>query len=1536
MIRESWFFCFQRIPNPVPMKIPFVASDRARGVSRGILTLALLSQATSFDLHAAETVDPPALEFASGLPGKQVRLTWLAETGVRYRIEKSSTLATGGAGGWTQVALVEAAAAETSWTDPEATTTKSFYRISQPVAEVFSIAPPVISTTGGELVIGGQGIPAGSFLVLEFDGQTLQVPLTVAGGGMWDASVVGQFSEDSSVIVIGIVDGSGTPVVLLNAPIRVTATGRALDAPASLPPAAPVPQMASNPIPGVGIVVKRNPGSSTARMGGGKVSLQDFHFFQAASGGGKGRATFKEFTLTKRSGHPINIGSVTGGGGAGKASFKEFTVTKKTDTASINIGSVTGGGGAGKATFKEFTVTKRSDHNINIGSVTGGGGAGKASFKEFTVTKKTDTAVMMSHSDHFTLQGIHSASVSPLLAMWLSKKGYDYYQAKSDMNASGMHSNPFFNESQNTGAMPVHDNSGLPGEVRIPVSALSLSCPAGPNIDWVCTYRSMVPVSSGHGPGWDFSYNISIEPLPAGAGAAATRVAIRDGQGRRDIFHRQPDGSFTCLGMFREGRFDGETFTLTFADTGKWVFLPLNDRFAPGKISTITDRNAVALTCSYDAVGKLRSVSSQFGQSISVAFTGDQISGLTDHTGRAVSFSYYGSGVPGGSEGDLLAITCPQDSGQPPAAGPVSFTYSTGSPDPRLNGNLLSATDGAGRLLGAFTYSSATDPLHIDFDTCASAGRFKTGHVTLNRRELLPPGVSPKGGYTIFEIDEIGRVSETVCDRMHRPVSCKVFTGFSTPNVPVTSSGNRPSGKLRASDPDFFETTCAYNADSLCTRLTHPDGSQEVTTYDRDFRRDCPVREGGNPRVMTLRTAGGEERSVTCDYLPGFGSHRTNSPGHKTVNEITLRLADGGITAVDDWETPVVRVVSAHGQVTTCGYDPQGNLTSVTSPVPGRGSLYQYNGLGQLTSATILNGSGPSFTDTCAYDSGPGFLGSVVSDSGGLDLTTTFAHDALGRVIRVIDPRGNDELHGYNALDQIVEIQSPPVPERIATSFHYDAAGALARCDVEHRGADGQLDSANPAYSSFLVYDDHGQLVRTAEEERPVDGSSVLVPDTLGIENFAACDLTLNDAGECVRLSTPAACRAQATDLVCDFTCDERGMLHRIHDGGTGNPAAVTTECDYDLFGAMTRCAVIGQGFVSESLATFDGFHRLSSETDPMGNACYFKYGNDGYATCSVFGEVNDVPGSADNVLLSKTSSKSGYTTRRRVEVLKSNRTQNPNGTPAVGDPFGGGDVPLEAKGWTRIKNKGSLEARTAFFGVETEDETITCDRFTVGGEITPEVTVIDRSPAGLVQQISRNGDVLETCTYDSAGRLASSSNGACTLAVTRDANGQVLLCGKTDHFRIPGTPDKTFSVTRVLDALGRCIQSTDGSGNVSTCSYDSLGRPVAATLNPAACKSAPLTMAARPPVRSACRCQRIPTATATLKCCPARSSVAVNSATARTRTDIVLPSPATPSAAKSAATIRIRPSKSGASIPSAAITSGDVRTKACARRAMI
>ena len=149
------------------------------------------------------------------------------------------------------------------------------------------------------------------------------------------------------------------------------------------------------------------------------------------------------------------------------------------------------------------------------------------------------------------------------------------------------------------------------------------------------------------------------------------------------------------------------------------------------------------------------------------------------------------------------------------------------------------------------------------------------GNVTLSRGR---PGTEPPGGfdpsaaYVVYENDELGHVTETICDRMHRPTSIRNFTGFATPGEPITAATNRPAGKLRAADPDYFEMTCLYNGQHLCTRITMPDGEQERTTYEYDLNRACPLRERANPRVCTLVSSGGEQRTASMEFLPGFGS----------------------------------------------------------------------------------------------------------------------------------------------------------------------------------------------------------------------------------------------------------------------------------------------------------------------------------------------------------------------------------------------------------------------------------------------------------------------------------------------------------------------------------------------------------------------------------------------------------------------------------------------------------------------------------------
>jgi len=46
------------------------------------------------------------------------------------------------------------------------------------------------------------------------------------------------------------------------------------------------------------------------------------------------------------------------------------------------------------------------------------------------------------------------ALIAALLAVFASKKGYDYYQAKSSAASAGLQYNPAFTASQNTGTMP--------------------------------------------------------------------------------------------------------------------------------------------------------------------------------------------------------------------------------------------------------------------------------------------------------------------------------------------------------------------------------------------------------------------------------------------------------------------------------------------------------------------------------------------------------------------------------------------------------------------------------------------------------------------------------------------------------------------------------------------------------------------------------------------------------------------------------------------------------------------------------------------------------------------------------------------------------------------------------------------------------------------------------------------------------------------------------------------------------------------------
>ncbi len=1398
--------------KPITMKTPVDFPRHFRQFSKVLLMVAF-SQILALKGSAQST--EPLLEFSTGLVGQQVRLRWVAEPGARYRIEKSSDLSDGG---WQEVALVETSTAQAVWVDPVKTTVKLFYRITRPQAEVFSLEPPVISVAGGEILIRGQLLPPGSFLVFEIDRKTFSFPLEPVAGqpGMWRASISGGVVA-GIVIAARIVESNGTTICPVPQTIEITATGFATDAPPWLPPGAPVPQQLSNPIPGIGIVVKKNPGTIAPPD---RVTGNPDQDCDDLAGGASIIAMWasrKGYEYYRAGSHMASAGSYNNP--AYQSNQHEGTMPSRMKA-------------------EEKANRTKCANNLRTG---GGMGTGKVSMSDLSVMR-------------------------------------------------GAAADPHAINTKGTGG-----NRGIIGEVMLEFCPLSLDCPAGPQLACDLTYRSMVSSGSpsSFGPGWTCAYDISV------VRQGAAHVKVFDGGGRADTYVLQPDGSYTCDGMFRSGRFDGETFTLTFADQGKWVFCPLEDSPRAGKISSIRDRNNVALTCDYDGSGLLSSVSSTFGQSLT--FTrggGGEVTRVTDHTGRYCDFNYTG--------GVLSTVSCPLVDGAPPLAGATTFTYTRGFPDPRRNNNLTACRDGAGRLLCAFTYADQTDPLAVDYD-CVVSSRCSDSSVVPSATTTY---TAVGGSLLVCDSDELGRLTETLCDRQHRPVQIRQYTGFCIAGDPVTSSSNRPTGKLRSTDPDFYQTTCSYNAQHCPVVVTDPDGLQTRSIYNWDLAKGKGLAlQRGNLRVCTLRAPGGEERTISMTYLQGFGStecggtgsdivakggmttdvcrwdnsssRQENIAGPGGLPKITPKIskeshgkssmADGGAgggginylseSAVaayqskkgwDNYQgrtytqgrfsletdgkmkeeggrhTPfqnkfVSSLTTTLGQTFTNSFDGVGNAIACGTPISGAGCDMTYNALGQITSIVTLNGPGSSFTDEFTYDPASKFCSSVIRDPAGLHLTESCTRDALGRVTSVTDARGFDTLCSYDALDRCIAIQSAVVGgSRITTNCSYDAGGLLSRCDVEQRDATGALSATNPAYSSLCIRASATcplAVSRFAVENRPVDLPAGADPSSVGIENFDVCDFTYDACGQLLETRTPAACLAQPVDQVCSYQYDERGLLYRGVSGGLGAVTSVTTQCDYTAACDLSRCATLGTSLAESPTSTYDydSFRRCISSTDPMGNVETFSYDNQGYVTCSLFGELDDVVGSANNVLLARRKAKTGE--------VKGTIMKGFAGVASDGEP------PIQALTLPGIGNacyELKVKNGDAFLDFFTEDETNTVERFTPGSAAPPvlETSVCDRSPAGLLQSMSTNGDTLLTCAYDSAARRYFCADGTCSISLTLDACDNVLSCARTDLSSVGGVPGKTFTNAFAYDALGRCIRVAEG-GSITTCDFDSLGREI-------------------------------------------------------------------------------------------------------------
>lgn len=475
------------------------------------------------------------------------------------------------------------------------------------------------------------------------------------------------------------------------------------------------------------------------------------------------------------------------------------------------------------------------------------------------------------------------------------------------------------------------------------------------------------------GPGWTHAYNWSLRDSGA-------RVEVRRGDGRRDTFTRNADGSyarppdlFDTLTRSPDG-----SFTLTLPSQASYDFSasgqlarirePAGNQIALGysgaNLILITDTAGRAVTLTYDAAGHLTTLSDPLGRRVTYAYDGaGRLARVIDRAGGTWRYAYDGVSQ------HLTSITDPD--GRPR----VTNTYDA-------QGRVVQQRDG----LGALTIMS-----YASGQTTLTDPRGHTTTYTFDSRMRVLSQSDPVGTatYTIAYAYDASGNRTSVTDRNSNRTD---FSYDARGNL-LTKTDPSPDGSVARP-----VTTFAYDARNNLTKLTDALGAGTTFAYDGATNVLLSVARQIDPSTMaTTRYEYGDPAN------PGLPTRLTSPRGN------TGALPDPTYA-------------------TTLGYDPQGNLVRRTDP-DGALTTFAYDPVGRLTSFVDPDGNAPGaipadHTWQVSYDA----LDREVSRTDPLGNTIRTAYDGAGDRTSVTDRNGNVTSYGYDQNARLASVQQRPDP----------------------------------------------------------------------------------------------------------------------------------------------------------------------------------------------------------------------------------------------------------------------------------------------------------------------------------------------------------------------------------------------------------------------------------------------------------------------------------------------------------------------------
>ena len=694
------------------------------------------------------------------------------------------------------------------------------------------------------------------------------------------------------------------------------------------------------------------------------------------------------------------------------------------------------------------------------------------------------------------------------------------------------------------------------------------------------TYNSGSFFQGRYGYGWQLNYDLRYITNDANGNV----IVVREDD-RTDIFVKQPDGTFRSTYGVRDTlqEYTPDRYVLTDRQGVKYWFESADHHY----VTRIEDLNGNALALSYNPSRELIAVTDASGRQLTLTYTANKLTTITDPAGRVWHYAYDG-------DGNLAQVTDPM-------GGTTQYGYTAECHD------LVSVTDARGNTQ-TITYNSSYQVAALG--TCC--GSLSFSYQPAQRQTTVTDG---NGHATLYRYDGRKRVAE-IEDALGQVTSRTWDAAYHLTGV---------------TDANGHSTTYTYDARSNLLTETDALGHVAVTTWHPTFNRPATVTDAnGHTTTYTYDTHANLLSSVdplgqATTYV--YDSHgqvtdQTNARGYTTHwtydgdgNVTGETDALGGVTAYSyDAIGNQLTVTDANDHTTAFGYDALSQLVVITDAM-GYNIDYSYDPVGNRIGERDENGELTRY----GYDE----LNRLEVITDALGCITEYSYDPVGNRIGEIDGNGHPTAYGYDALDRLATITDAagytidysydPVGNVIGetdenghtTAYGYDAVDRLA---VITDALGYTIDySYDPVGNRIGERDENGALTRYGYDklDRPV-----VITDALGYTLDYSYDPVGNRSGETDENGHPTAYGYDALDRLVVIT-DALGYTFDYGYDPVGNRIGETDANGYTTaygYDALDRLVVITDALGYEKVYGYDPAGNLVSATDANLHSWTYEY----------------------------------------------------------------------------------------------------------------------------------------------------------------------------------------------------------------------------------------------------------------------------------------------------------------------------------------